>query len=246
MKPIKPVQPTAPSNPSPPRKPPERKPKPKPLRDYDVEISEKGREKAKKTLALGIAFVLAGCGTAPSSLQGLAGPAGATGTAGADGVAGAQGPAGTTGASGPNYRLQDANGNLIPGILISELNNDSNGVNLWNEAEGTMTSYGRWTSSNTYGMIPGYILYSGSNCTGTGYAPSDLITTVSNASMVFSNHGLMWKVATASVNVVGTNSVYNDGEPCQAQVLGSTNMFPISLYTGQFPINPAGPYTLVE
>lgn len=163
------------------------------------------------------------------------GGSGSNGTQGPAGQNGINGTNGTNGTNGPTYTLEDANGDALPGILVTPT-----GTNLYDATEGTQTSYS-CDQPPGCGIASQYIYFSGTACTGTKYATigSDL----SNVRYVFQEGGNAY-VTSGSFSNQTVGSYISDYGTCQASS-GTMFVSTVTAYTGVFPRTSPGPWTVV-
>lgn len=169
-------------------------------------------------------LVLSACGhSAQDAING------ASGTSGSNGASGINGSNGKNGKDSAIFKLKTADGIILPGIIAM----GGNSV-LWNESEGTQTYY-------VNGMQKATLYFASNNCSGQAY--SNNAATITDAKFVFAV-GTQRYIADGAPTTVTINSSFNTS--CVAGLVGALTVSSVSAYTGEFPLNAQGPFTIVE
>lgn len=140
--------------------------------------------------------------------------------------------------SDPVYdlRLKDAEGELLPGVLIGQ-------NTLYLESEGTTASYGCLNNADegeegTCGITIGNLYYSGADCSG------DRSSTTAGVGTVFAAEGEAWVVSDQRPEQEPQSLASISS--CNSSSSTSAPYFEVEPYDGEFPLYAPGPFEVVQ
>lgn len=158
---------------------------------------------------------------------------GADGSTSINGSNGRDGKDGVNGKNASIYVLKDANGNELPGVALDST------TRLWNESEGTITTY--TCRSQVCGIQVVMFYYASSDCSGQGYFYYS--NEITNAKNVIAHQGSRYLVSDVHSSL-DVQSYFDTS--CHPLSMLNTPVTEVSAYSGDFPITSAGPWTLEE
>ncbi len=163
--------------------------------------------------------------TETTATAGPQGDRGADGTDGTNGAAGANGTNGSNGTNAPTFRLQDASGNLLPGLLVGD------GL-LYDDSEQSIAIF------RANGIQSPTAYFTTNNCTGNPFTNSAYVN------QVYLEGGALWLADPSNHQGITYHSVRVDGA-CSS-MSGSQDMVTGLPYSGVFQISYPAPYRVIK